>query len=338
MRALIDASAWPEALAHYRMFPFEPSASAELDFRIEHIVPLAGINLEKVLDEMNKAGDEDEAEIFIASHGTVAEGATGGLTMPLARDCDVDAMRDEVRAVTEASIAIQESASDPLSWARFIEDPQARRQVQTTATPEQGPGLLQQWLQARADSLHLSKAKLLELATKRNQVAGRRFQRIEVRACNLGAFPEAMQALAEFFGAERLLAPLVTTLCGRLRVHLLEDPSQYREWIQSRGAFGTGGAFEEMEGASGRTFGEAFRLRIQESSPDSNTFELEAAALSEEAVRKWVEDYIMHGSGYTGHGTLQIAALWTFGRPGLPQPYVLPGESEYRSLIASTPL
>ncbi len=338
MRALIDASRWPEALSHYRMFPYEPSVTRDLDCHIEQVVPLEGINLEKVLDEMNKAGDNDESEILIVSHGTVAEDSTGGLTMPLATGCGVDAMRDEVRAVTEAAIAIQESASHPLGWARFIEDPQVRRQVQTSATPEQGPGLLQQWLQARADSLKMSKERLLELAAKRNEVIGRRFQRVEIRACNLGAFQEAMEALLEFFGASRLLAPRVTMLCGRLRAHILEDPNQYQEWIHSRGALGAGGSFEEMEGPSGRTFGEAFCLGIQENSPESNTFELEAAALSEQAVQSWVEDCVMHGSGHSGHGTLQIAALWTFGQPGLPQPYVLPGESEYRSLIASAPL
>ncbi len=335
MRALIDASAWPEALAHYRMFPFEPSATSGLDIQIGQIVPLEGINLEKVLDEMNKAGDDDEAEILIVSHGTVADGSTGGLTMPLAGGCGVDAMRDEVRAVTEAAIAIQEAGSDPLGWARFIEDPQARRNIQTSATPEQGPGLFQQWLQARAVSLDMTREKLLELAVKRNEVAGRRFGRVEIRACNLGAFPEAMQALREFFDADRLLAPQVTKLCGKLRVHILEDPNQYQDWIQARGAQGSGGSFEEMEGPSGRTFGNAFCLRIQERSPESNTFELEAAALSEQAVQSWVEDYVMHGSDYSGHGTLQIGALWTFGHPGLPQPYVLPGEAEYRSLIGS---
>lgn len=255
MRALIDASGWPEALSHYRMFPYEPSVTRDLDCHIEQIVPLEGINLEKVLDEMNKAGDDDEAEILIVSHGTVAEDSTGGLTMPLATGCGVDAMRDEVRAVTEAAIAVQESASHPLGWARFIEDPQVRRQVQTSATPEQGPGLLQQWLQARADSLKMSKERLLELTAKRNEVTGHRFQRVEIRACNLGAFQEAMEALLEFFGASRLLAPRVTMLCGRLRAHILEDPNQYQDWIHSQGALGTGTSFEEMEGASGRTFG-----------------------------------------------------------------------------------
>jgi hypothetical protein len=334
MRALIDASGWPEAVAHYRMFPFEPSAAPDLDIHIEQVVPLEGINLEAVLGEMSRADDE-EAEILIVSHGTVAEGSTGGLTMPLARGCDVDAMRDEVRAVTEAAIALQESASDPLSWARFIEDPQARRNVQTLATPQQGPELLQQWLQARADSLHLSKQQLLALAERRNEVAARRFRRVEIRACNLGAFPEAMQALLEFFGAERLLAPQVTTLCGRLRVRIIEDQDRYQQWIQSRGAPGGGSSFEGGEGPSGRTFGQALCLRIRERSPESNTFELEAAAPSEQALQSWVENYIMRGSGYCGHGTLYISALWTFGQPGLPQPYVLPGEPEYRSLIAS---
>jgi hypothetical protein len=335
MRALIDASGWPEALAYYRMFPHEPSASPALDMHIDKIVPLEQITLEKLLDEMLAVGEDDGNEILIVAHGTVEEGNPGGLSMPLAEGCPVDAMRNEVRAVTEAAVAVRETASDPLGWTRFIENPLDRRRVQDSATREQGPALFQEWLQARARSVGLSKERLLEIVKKRNLVVDRAFQRVEVRACNLGAFPDAMRALREFFGAETLLAPRVIALCGSLRVHILEDLNQYQEWIQSRGGVGTTDAFAEMESANGRCFGEVFCLRIQETSPESYRFELEAAALSELAVQSWVEEYIMRGSTFSGSGSLKVAALWTLGRWGHPQPYVLPGEEAYRALIAS---
>ena len=338
MHALIDASGWPEALAYYRMFPHEPSASSALDIHIDRIVPIQQINLEKVLDEMLAMEEADEDEILIVAHGTVDEGNPGGLSMPLAEGCSVDAMRDAVLALTQAAIAVREAASKPLGWTRFIENSEVRRRVEASATREQAPRLFQEWLEARARSLDLTKERLLEIAAKRNQVADRAFQRVEIRACNLGAFPDAMRVLREFFGAQRLLAPQVITLCGGLRVHILEDLNQYQEWIQSRGGVGTTDAFAEMEGANGRCFGEAFCLRIQEASPESYRFELEAAALSEQAVQCWVEDYIMPGSAFSGSGALKVAALWTVGQSGHPQPYVLPGEDAYRSLIASEPM
>jgi hypothetical protein len=338
MRALIDASGWPEALAYYRMFPHEPSASSALDIHIDELVPIQQINLEKVLDEMLTLDEAGGGEILIVAHGTVEEGSAGGLSMPLAEGCSVDAMRDEVRAVTKAAVAVREAASDPLGWTRFIENPLDRRRVQDSATREQGPGLFQEWLQARARGVGLSKERLLEIVKKRNLVVDRAFQRVEIRACNLGAFPDAMRALREFFGAQRLLAPQVITLCGSMRIQILEDLNQYQEWIQSRGGVGTTDAFAEMETANGRCFGEAFCLRIQEASPESYRFELEAAALSEQAVQSWVEDYIMPGSAFSGSGALKVAALWTLGRPGHPQPYVLPGEEAYRGLIASEPV
>jgi hypothetical protein len=338
MHALIDASGWPEALAYYRMFPHEPSASPALDMHIDRIVPIQQINLEEVLDEMLAMEDADEDEILIVAHGTVEEGNPGGLSMPLAEGCAVDAMADAVRALTEAAIAVREAGSDPLGWTRFIENPLDRRRVQASATREQAPALFQEWLQARARSLDLSKERLLEIVKKRNLVADLALQRVEIRACNLGAFPDAMLTLREFFGAQRLLAPQVITLCGGLRVHILEDLNQYQEWIQSRGGAGATDAFAEMDSANGRCFGEAFSLRIQEASPESYRFELEAAALSEQAVQSWVEDYIMPGSAFSGSGALKVAALWTVGQSGHPQPYVLPGEDAYRGLIASEPV
>jgi hypothetical protein len=141
--------------------------------------------------------------------------------------------------------------------------------------------------------------------------------------------------LREFFGAESLLAPQVITLYGSLRVHILEELNQYQEWIQARGGAGTADPFAEMEGANGRRFGEAFCLRIQETSPETYGFELEAAALSEQAVQSWVGDCIMPGSAFSGSGALKVAALWTLGQPGHPQPYVLPGEEAYRGLMTS---
>jgi hypothetical protein len=338
MRALIDASGWPEALAYYEMFPHEPSASPALDIHIDRIVPIEQITLEKVLDAMLAVDEAGGDQILIVAHGTVEEGSPGGLSMPLAENCAVDAMRDAVRALTEAAVAVRETASDPLAWTRFIENPLDRRNVQASGTREQAPALFQKWLQTRARSLDLSKERLLEIVAKRNRIADRAFERVEIRACNLGAFPDAMRVLREFFGAQSLLAPQVITLSGSLRVHILEDLNQYQEWIQSRGGVGATDAFAEMESANGRCFGEAFCLRIQEASPESYRFELEAAALSEQAVQSWVEDYIMPGSAFSGVGALKVAALWTLGRPGHPQPYVLPGEDAYRGLIASEPV
>ncbi len=338
MRALIDASGWPEALAYYEMFPHEPSASPALDIHIDRIVPIEQITLEKVLDAMLAVDEAGGNQILIVAHGTVEEGSPGGLSMPLAEHCAVDAMRDAVRALTEAAVAVREAGSDPLAWTRFIENPLDRRSVQASATREEVPALFQKWLQTRAQSLDLSKERLLEIVAKRNRIADRAFERVEIRACNLGAFPDAMRVLREFFGAQSLLAPQVITLSGSLRVHILEDLNQYQEWIQSRGGVGATDAFAEMESANGRCFGEAFCLRIQEASPESYRFELEAAALSEQAVQSWVEDYIMPGSAFSGVGALKVAALWTLGRPGHPQPYVLPGEDGYRGLIASEPV
>jgi hypothetical protein len=338
MRALIDSSGWPEAVAYYRMFPHEPSASLALDIHIDQIVPIQQINLEKVLDEMLALDTDDGNEILIVAHGTVEEGNPGGLSMPLAEGCSVDAMRGEVLAFTQAALAVREAASDPVGWTRFIENPLDRRRVEASATREQGPALFQEWLQARARSLGLSKERLLEVIKKRNLVADRAFHRVEIRACNLGAFPDAMRVLREFFGAESLLAPQVITLYGSLRVHILEELNQYQEWIQARGGVGTADPFAEMESANGRCFGEAFCLRIQETSPESYRFELEAAALSELAVQSWVEEYIMAGSAFSSSGALKVAALWTLGRWGHPQPYVLPGEEAYRALIASEPV
>jgi ABC-type transporter Mla MlaB component len=53
----------------------------------------------------------------------------------------------------------------------------------------------------------LPRATLTRLVEKIERVQSLKLKRVELRACNIGGFPEAMKAVKELFGCNKLLAP-----------------------------------------------------------------------------------------------------------------------------------
>jgi hypothetical protein len=80
----------------------------------------------------------------------------------------------------------------------------------------------------------------------------KKFDRVEIRGCNIGAYQENLDVLRQFFGAREVLAPKVTMFFGKIGINT-EGPG-----------------FEGVERNMGGYRGEAFRTPVRKNNPKNN--------------------------------------------------------------------
>jgi hypothetical protein len=213
------------------------------------------------------------------------------------------------------------------------------------------------------DVLRMSLLQLKTVINKVQQVRGR-LERIEVRACNIGADPKSLEFFRSFFGVKQFLAPRVTVFELQVLPEIIQDDRGYSRWKQRYARPVEGGVYGTNPGPRGRglldvptwaepsrsgsipiritaaflrTLADYFVLKVWETSLHPHRFASRAVARSWEWVQAFINTHIMVGSRYRGRGPFPILGLWTFNTPGQAQPYVLPKEPEYRELIMSYP-
>jgi hypothetical protein len=360
VRAIIDISGLPGVAEYYRMFPREPSVTPALDMTITQRVQIANINLEQVLDAVLNL-PADESEVLVVAHGIPQ-----GFYMPVTAGSRVTASKSNLPILSRAGAALDEAAA--IHDSGLPVDQQVTRwtallrrlpgvTVEGRITVEQAVRTFDNWLRGLARHLGVSLDRLRGLIDKMKRVRQRQLRRVEIRACNMGRDPEALEIVRSFFGAERCLAPRVTIFYVLVRPNIIEDPDRFGRWVQANAGPVGGGVYGGRIGPANRAFVVAvpaqvhrarrmvinapvgfmieggFVLRIWETSLRPHHFNSVAVALSWPCVQRWVSSNIMVGSTYGGRGPFYLVGFWTFGDGG--QPYVLPQEHAYRAQIVS---
>lgn len=194
--------------------------------------------------------------------------------------------------------------------------------------------------------LNTTEKGLREAASLTSQVRDAAFSRIELRSCNIGS-GDGIVALRSFFGCTRLMAPVVHTFY--VPVNAPDNTSkQLVEFARRAGPrwrkFYTDPAQVPLEKSNLSPFARPFFDPPQAILPSSLNFMLsvtrietpkylsEARRLNGSAVTTWVTKFIHRSAIYSGTGPLWVGGL--DGPTPDGQPYTLPQDPNYRSLIA----
>jgi hypothetical protein len=248
---------------------------------------------------------------------------------------------DESRADTLADRVVREQLSDAGNdVAKACSLIQARITQLVLKDPK---GLVRQ-LKTTEDALREASALAL-------RVRDAAFTRIELRACNIGAGP-GIAALRSFFAVARLTAPMVHTFY--VAVNAPDNTARQLAHAAARRAprrrlFFSDPTQVPLEKSRLAPFARPFFDPEEAIIPGSLNFMLsvtriqtpryfsEARRLNALAISTWVPKFIHPSARHSGNG-----ALWVGGLDGPTpkrEPYTLPQDPNYRSLIAvATPM
>jgi len=216
------------APAYYAAFPQEPSPFGMLTFTPARTIRMDGdASLFRAVLELARAGRGAAVLVCHAfSDGlllTVAPGgrsvfATSGTMDTIDQLIGFDATHDQIRALPrlddtqrKAVIARWEALFKVLQW------PSGATPVSPPAnfTDAQAENVYQQWLSSWTTTLEFgTPADLRELFKRVKALRAAHLDRVELRACNIGGAPAAMDRVRKFFGCDRLTAPNRGTFFG----------------------------------------------------------------------------------------------------------------------------
>jgi hypothetical protein len=220
----------------------------------------------------------------------------------------------------------------------------------------------------------LKNQMVLDLIDLRNKVADLKFNRVEVRACNIGQDSDAMTALREFLGASRVLAPKVKTFYGRVSPSIFATDAAFKTWLRSNAPSLIPGSHAPPVPSSTRIYSYAPPKSVVitpskphvcyinydvQVIPDATSFALKIWGSSQTCgargktatdytqVKGFVDRYLnlKNSFPYSG-GSFLIGGLDSVaGRTATNPPpaeahgkaFLLPYETEYRDLIVSSP-
>ncbi len=198
----------------------------------------------------------------------------------------------------------------------------------------------------------LGETDLRRVCRAMQKVRDARFERVEIRACNIGKDKENLNALKEFFGAGMVAAPKATMFFGKAPVNL-NPTGNLDQLAQQMGGFRgnmftapgmpghkfnqvAGGEGEVAMGKRNRIFpdqkpGDAI-LQATEISPfhfKNRMFSTTAAAMT-----KFVQANYKAGGAFQVAATgLPVGGMWTPKDSAAKVPFLLPLEAAYRDFI-----
>jgi hypothetical protein len=271
------------AADYYKKIPWEPSPAGNLALDQSPIVRLNDATLDSVLDEMIKAGAGATVLLVCHAYGE-------GLLMPLAHHGRLPAGRTAITKLLEVSSAEGKARAIRGMPERTDNDKKKKIDAWTALTDEIAAGavmgevtlqeaewLYTNWVDGVAkDQLLLGgpspTAVLKRLVQKVERVQSLNLDRVELRACNIGGFPDAMAKVKQLFGCRSLLAPLVGTFyLSGVPVETLDRFDRRFVSEHRRGGFrypGPAGRFEEL----GWDPPEAFALGVRKANPGMRIF------------------------------------------------------------------
>ena len=198
----------------------------------------------------------------------------------------------------------------------------------------------------------LGETDLRRVCRAMQKVRDARFERVEIRACNIGKDKENLNALKEFFGAGMVAAPKVTMFFGKAKVNL-NPKGNLDQLAQQLGGFrgnlftgpGTpghkfnqfpGGEAEVAMGKRNRIFPDQKPTDaiLQTTATGSFQFSNRAFSTTAAAMTKFVQANYKSGAAFTPAAAgLPVGGMWTAKDPTAKVPFLLPLETAYRDFV-----
>jgi hypothetical protein len=349
MRAIVDADNLPTAVRYYTAFGGEPAQQLKdyISIDFDKLNPVHHLTLESLLRMLDTTG---EREYMIVVHSN-----PNGLVLPVGAGMPANADRTVLNVIQLASIAfglldddqdstLAKNAAFVNAWTDFF----AQAPNVNTASMTAASGITAQlaaaaqlgrtWVGKACASLHVTEARLRELAALADKVRRSDLARLEFRSCRLGA-GSGLKEVASFFGAYSY-APTVRTFYVHQPVQFVASQARLNQFarrlpVNSR-------RFTAAQADAGPNDDVAFAIqvdRLQDHRYSSHMF-----AITPAAVLAWVNRFIIRlpvsaqvnnvtvpvPTGRTLGRDLVVAGFWT---PGAIKPFVFPGEPEYPRYI-----
>jgi hypothetical protein len=201
----------------------------------------------------------------------------------------------------------------------------------------------------------LTQTDLRRVCRAMQKVRDAKFDRVELRACNIGKARENLNAFKEFFGVSKVTAPTVTMFFGKQEVDL--NPGGNLDTLaQQMGGFrGTtftaptnaNHPFNRVpSGEAAVTTGRRNRIfpgprpsdaifQVTEIAPFK--FKSRIKSTTTAAATRFVQaNYKTGGAVQGGPPGLPIGGMWAPKTPGISVPFVLPMEAGYRDLLETS--
>jgi hypothetical protein len=199
--------------------------------------------------------------------------------------------------------------------------------------------------------LNTTESALREASALSSRVRDAAFRRIEIRACNIGSGP-GIEALRSFFAASRLMAPTVhtfyvpvnapeNTAAQLAHAAATSDPRRRNFFGELPDVYYTDPAVSPPYPRFVRPFFDPYEVVTQRGPLNfmlsvtriqTPRYRSEARKLNAKALSVWVPRFIHPLAHHSGTGPLWVGGL--DGPTPQGEPYTLPQDPNYRSLIA----
>lgn len=191
------------------------------------------------------------------------------------------------------------------------------------------------------DGDRFTESDLRRICWTMQQVRNQKYDRVEIRACNLGTDTENLNALAEFFGAKVVLAPKTTMFFGDLTINLPtplpppknphvrgNTPEQDFQPLKAKLA-------RDPHNRVIKVGGSEVVMKVEERS--AFKYNTGLWAVSRAVVDAFFKTFYKSSYVFTRQvSAVPVGGLDTASSSTTPSKFVLPLESEYRTMIVSS--
>jgi hypothetical protein len=342
---------------YYSIFPREPSPLGP--WRIDQVVVIRDISFEKLIDMMLGLRQK---EYLVVCHGSPF-----GFFMPLITGTESSAMALNpaggdgalkilmkiIDELANADAAAQKVKEDErvAAWKALIQRLVGKKEADQITSSKEGKAAFTKWLDEFSIKSMNIKGKAIErLARKVKQLRQKHLDRVELRACDIGARPDALDILRQTLGAKAVAAPNMETFYVVVRPSF--GPHKFEEFNKSLKSLGKnryqvfGFKPPQPKPASAGRRGRApvpqpeqppmwiFILGVFKES--AVVFRGDASANRFEAIQRFVGTFMMSGSRYNPRARLDlpVTGFWTDDSKRKIA-FALPPDSEYKESIVT---
>jgi hypothetical protein len=324
MRAIIDKSV-PSALTYYSAYLAEPSPAGDIALKKEDIITFDHLDMKKLLTEMKAVGSG--GEILVVTHSSPT-----GFLMKLWPDAGSSllfSVMDKILETAEGvrrreAIRLLSDRQAPEAWRKwFIDFDPGIKLEEDFATNPDWPRFVERqyerWFEERGRVVHKLRnggRDLKELLDLLNSVRKLGFNRIEFRACQIGADEDQnqMKKVAEFLQVKTVVGPKnVQTFYGGIafiHIKFIADAKMRATTLKMLG---------------GRLFGDSLGILML---PHG----VQVIAENRNAIWSFIKKYIKKDYSNSNATSLVLGGLNSVGAG--PVSFTFPLEGDYKKQLA----